>query len=151
VRALTHRGSARKRARARRRLARQLAGGRQRCVRIYGRTPGQVRDLRAIVRGRTKIELDFIASGTDGKSPPAATRYLVKQSLRPITTQHDFTAVTALCGGTCRFSVTGIGTEIALTVTRLRPHTTYYYAVAALDNVSARPGPRSQTVQGRTG
>jgi alpha-tubulin suppressor-like RCC1 family protein len=150
VRALTHGRSRRARARARRPLARQLASGRRRCVRIYGRTPGPITGLQAVTHGTTKIELDFAAPGTDRSSPPPVTSYQVKQSLQPIASEHDFRTAKALCAGACRFPVTQIGTRISLTVTRLRSHATYYYAVAALDNVSARPGPRSQTVHART-
>jgi hypothetical protein len=43
-----------------------------------------------------------------------------------------------------------VGTEVNLSVTHLRPRTTYYYAVAAYDNVSHQLGPRSATVRVRT-
>ncbi len=56
----------------------------------------------------------------------------------------------SLCKGACRFSITNVGSKLMLTVTGLRPHTTYYYAVAARDNVSGRPGPRSRAVSVRT-
>jgi hypothetical protein len=39
---------------------------------------------------------------------------------------------------------------MTLTITNLRPRTTYYYSVAARDNVSNRRGPRSATVRVRT-
>ncbi|MDQ6607419.1 MAG: hypothetical protein M3Z06_12835, partial [Actinomycetota bacterium] len=123
---------------------------RARCVKIWGRTPGRVTGLRAITRGKSKIELDFYAPGTNAKHPPPASGYLVKQSLRPITSQHDFTAAPALCKRACRFHVTQIGTRIKLLVTALHPRTTYYYAIAALDNVTARPGPRTTTVKTKT-
>ena len=151
ARALTRRGSKRQRAQARRNLARQLATGRARCVKIWGRTPGRVTRLRAITRGKTKIELDFTAPGTNGRNPPAADSYLVKQSLTPIANQHDFTYAPALCNGACRFGVTQVGTMFKLTVTSLTPRTTYYYAIAALDNVTGRPGPRSHTIKAKTG
>ena len=93
-----------------------------------------------------KIQLDFTAPGTNGSNPPAAETYLIKQSLRPIRDQRDFATAQALCHGACRFAVTQVGGNITLTITNLRPHTTYYYAIAALDNVTARPGPHSQTV-----
>ncbi|MDQ6804295.1 MAG: hypothetical protein M3065_04880 [Actinomycetota bacterium] len=147
---VTHRDSKRQRARARRRLARQLARGRQRCVKTWGRRPGQVNGLHAITRGTTKIELDFTAPGTDGHNPPAVTSYLIKQSSHPIRNRHNFTAAQALCKGACRFTVTRVGTKIRLTVTALRPRTIHYYAVAARDNVTGQPGPRSQTVMVRT-
>ncbi len=150
ARTLTHRGSARARARARRRLARRLARGRGRCVRVYGRTPGPVTGLQALVRGRTAIELGFTAPGTDASKPPGTNSYVVKQSMQPIRSQHDFAAAHALCNGVCRFAVTQIGTKIVLQVTGLHPNTTYYYAVAARDNVTARLGPRTQAVSAKT-
>jgi alpha-tubulin suppressor-like RCC1 family protein len=150
VRALTHRGSKRQRARARRRLAREVATGHRRCMKIWGRTPGRVTGLRAVTRGKTKIELDFHAAGTDGNSPPAAVIYLVKQSPRPIRDQRDFTTARPLCTGACRFPVIGIGTNIVLTITRLHPRTTYYYAITARDNVTGRLGARSLTVKAKT-
>jgi alpha-tubulin suppressor-like RCC1 family protein len=150
TRALAHRGSQHQRARARRRLARQLAAGRALCVQRWGRTPGHVTGLRALARGKTRIELDFTAPGTDGRNPPPANSYLVKQSPRPIASSHDFITASALCHGACRFTVSQIGTTIKLTVTALRPDTGYYYSVAALDNVTARPGPRSRMVKAKT-
>ncbi len=143
IRALTHRGSKRRRARARRRLARQLGAGRARCVQRWGRTPRAITGLRALMRGKTKIELDFNAPGTAAHSPSPAHSYLVKQSLRPIRNARDFAHAQTLCHGACGFAVTQVGEKIALAVTNLRPHTTYY-AVAARDNVSNRLGPHSQ-------
>jgi alpha-tubulin suppressor-like RCC1 family protein len=143
---LLRHGSVRQRAQAKRRLRR----ARQRCLRIYGRTPGQVTGLRALTRGSTRIELDFRAPGTDGSRPPAARSYLVEQSLHPIDSERDFRNAQALCQGACSFPVTEVGGEIRLTVTHLRADTAYYYAIAARDNVSGRAGPRSITVKKRT-
>ncbi len=95
--------------------------------------------------------MEFGAPGTDGSNAPAARGYVVKQSLRPIRTARDFERAKALCGGTCRFNVLRPGDDIKVNVTRLRRRTTYHYAVAALDNVSARRGARSKTVSIRTG
>ena len=83
-------------------------------------------------------------------SPPAARAYLVKQSRHPILSAREFQQAQALCQGSCRFKVTGVGTKIALTITHLAPHTTYYYAAAARDNVSGRLGPASHTGKVRT-
>jgi alpha-tubulin suppressor-like RCC1 family protein len=145
-RVLAHRVSKQRRAQ----ILRQERAGRGRCLRRYGRTPGRITGLRAVSRGQTKIELDFAAPGTAGVHPPPARGYLVKQSLRPIRTAREFTRAQPLCRGACRFSVAKVGGPIALTVTGLRPRTTYYYAVAARDNVSGRLGPRSRTVTART-
>jgi hypothetical protein len=131
-------------------VKRQERDGRRGCLRRYGRTPGPVTGLRAVSRGRSSIELDFTAPGTDGDHAPPARGYLVKQSLRPIRDARDFARAQALCHGACRFPVAQVGGPIALTVTNLRPGTTYYYAVAARDNVSARLGPRSRTVAAKT-
>jgi hypothetical protein len=46
--------------------------------------------------------------------------------------------------------VSQVGGRIALTVTHLQANRTYYYAVAARDNVSGRLGPRSRTVEAKT-
>ena len=97
-----------------------------------------------------KIILTFRAAGSDASRPPAARTYLIKQSLRPIRDARSFESADALCKGSCRFSVTAPDTSLELTVTDLRPRRTYYYAVAARDNVSARPGPPSSTVKART-
>jgi alpha-tubulin suppressor-like RCC1 family protein len=150
LKALTHRGSKRKRARARRRLARQLAAGRARCVVRWGRTPGRVTSLRVLARGKTKVELRFVAPGTAGHHPPPAHSYLVKQSLTPIRSARDFARAQTLCKGACTFPVIHVGDRIVLTITSLQRHTKYYYAVAARDNVTARLGPRSRTVKANT-
>ena len=137
-------------ARALRRAADRAAQRRRRCVATFARTPGRVTNLRARASGRTAIVLSFNAVGSDGTRPPAARRYLVKQSRQPIGSPRQFARAQALCDGGCRFAVDEVGAEITLTVTDLRPRATYYYAVAARDNVSSRPGPRSRTVAART-
>ncbi len=123
---------------------------RRHCLRLYARTPGSVRGLRAITRGKHRIELVFTASGTDGKDPPPAHSYLVRQSLAPIRTQRDRAHAQTLCRGACSFHVTQVGAKIKLTITNLRPHTTYYNTIAGLDNVTGRAAPRSQTAKVRT-
>ncbi len=94
--------------------------------------------------------LSFRASGSDGSDPPAARRYVIKQSRHRIRSARDFRRAPALCRGTCRFSVTEPGVEVTLDVTGLRRHRTYHYAIAARDNVSARVGHRSKTVKAKT-
>jgi alpha-tubulin suppressor-like RCC1 family protein len=150
LRAATRHGTPRRRAGARRRLQRRLAAGRARCVKKWGRTPGRVTGLSAAARGSHAIELRFTAPGTDGDHPPAVTGYLVKESAAPIGSRAEFDRAPSLCKGDCRFTVTKIGTEITLTVTSLNPGTVYYYAVAALDNVTGRPGPRAGPVRVKT-
>ena len=131
--------------------ARRGAGSRRArtaCTKRHGRIPGRVIKLRGRARSRTTVVLTFSAPGTDGARPPAARRYLVKQSPRPIRSRRDAAQATALCRGSCRFSVTRVGTRIRLTITKLRPRRTYHYTVAAFDNVSGRPGrPRAVTVR----
>jgi hypothetical protein len=129
--------------------ARRLA--RSRCLARNGRTPGRVTTISARATGRGTILLSFEAPGTDSTKPPAARGYLIKQSTRPIRTARDFSAAQPLCKGTCSFSIQRIGAKITLTVGQLRPASRYYYAIAARDNVSGRPGPRSATVTARTG
>jgi hypothetical protein len=96
------------------------------------------------------IELDFLAPGTDGNRAPPAHSYLVKEARRPIRSARDFKQAQSLCHGVCRFAVTQVGGRIALEVTGLQARSTYYYSVAARDNVSGRLGPRSRTVKART-
>ena len=88
--------------------------------------------------------------GTDGRKPPAARTYVIKQSRRPIRGGRGFARAQTLCRGRCRFNLTLVGAKATLTVRDLRPNTTYYYSVAALDNVSARRGPASPTTKART-
>jgi hypothetical protein len=94
--------------------------------------------------------LTFNAAGSDGSDPPAARRYLVKQSLRPIRSARDFDRAAALCRGACSFDDDiEVGSLLRLKVDYLR-NDRYYYAVAARDNVSGRIGPRSRTVSVRS-
>jgi len=56
-----------------------------------------------------------------------------------------------LCKGRCRFAeVTEVGARITLTVTDLRRRATYYYAVAARDNVTGKLGRRSRPAKATT-
>ena len=95
----------------------------------------------------TNIELSFNVAGSDGSRPPAARGYVVKQALRAIGGR-GFGRARSLCGGSCRFSVTEVGARITLSITNLRPRTTYHYEVR--DNVSGRLGPRSPSASTRT-
>jgi alpha-tubulin suppressor-like RCC1 family protein len=135
--------------RARRQAKSKRARARAACRRRHGRTPGRV--TRPTARAlKTRIVLGFAAPGSDGARPPAARAYLIKQSRKPIRSRRDFARAKTLCKGSCRFKITRVGTRTTLTVTGLRPGTTYYYAIAARDNVSGRPGPRSTTVRATT-
>jgi hypothetical protein len=144
-----YRPGTRLRAAALRRAGRRAAQGRTTCLRRFGRIPGRTAGLAARAGSGRKIVLTFRAPGSNGSAPPAARAYLVKQSLRPIRTPQAFRRAPALCKGACTFAVTQVNALITLEVTNLRPNTTYYYSVAARDNVSKRTGPRSRTVQAR--
>ncbi len=137
-------------ARAGRRSKPQRSRARRDCLKRYGRTPGPIKALTARAVSGTQLLLSFAAPGSDATNPPAARVYLVKQSRHPIRGARDFLAAQTLCNGYCRFNVTLLGTKIKLTITHLRPHTPYYYAIAARDNVSGRLGPRSRTGEVRT-
>lgn len=123
---------------------------RRACLTRHGRTPGRVTRVRARATSRTRVVLTFAAPGSDGRREPAARGYLVRQSLRPLRSGRDAAQAPALCRGSCRFEPSAVGETITLTITGLLPRTTYYYAVAARDNVSNRLGPRSTTVRVRT-
>ena len=131
------------RRRAERRPRAQRASARALCVRRYGRTPGRVGHLTARVLSSTRIILSFTAPGTDGHRPPAASSYLIAQTTTPIHTPRAFLAAPMLCSSRCRFAITTVGTVLTLTITHLSPGTIYYYTVAARDNVTGSPGPRT--------
>ena len=142
--------AARRRA-ALRLAARRAAQRRRACARRHGRTPGRVTRLSARAGGARSIRLTFDAVGTDGRKPPAARSYVIKQSTRPIRTARDFARAPALCNGKCSFNVTVVGARLTLTITQLRRRGVYHYAIAARDNVSGRNGPRSRTISTRAG
>jgi alpha-tubulin suppressor-like RCC1 family protein len=149
-RRLARRGSARQQTRARDHQHRYVISGGRRCLRLYARAPGRIAGLRALSIARTQITLGFTAPGTNRSHPPPVRSYLVKQSLHPIRSDRDFARAPTLCKGRCRFDVPWVGARVSLIVTDLRPRTTYYYALAARDNLSGRLGPRSQAVKVRT-
>jgi hypothetical protein len=128
----------------------RATGRRAACVQRFRRTPGRVVALAGRSASATSVVLSFRAPGSDGSHPPAARGYLVKQSLQPIRTRRDFEHAQALCKGVCSFQVTKVGAAITLTVTKLRKHTTYYYKVAARDNVTNAMGPRSKAIAVKT-
>lgn len=135
---------------ARRHARRHISQLRRRCLKRWGRTPGRPTALTARAVSSTKIVLSFRAPGTDGSRPPAARAYVVKQSRRPIRSSRAFRRAQTLCEGSCRFPSVVVGGRLGLTVTDLRPRTTYYYAAAARDNASGRLGRRSDAVRVRT-
>lgn len=119
-------------------------------MRTHGRTPGRPAGLTAHSISQTSVTLAIVAPGSDGSRAPAARAYVIKQSRRAIRSRREFQRAPALCDGSCRFDVTVVGTRIDLTITGLRPGSTYHYAVAARDNVSNKLGPRSRTIRVRT-
>jgi len=139
-----------KRRKARRKAVRRAGRRRKACLKRHGRTPGRVKRLSVSNVSRTRLVLTFAAPGSDGSDPPAAHTYLIKQSRRPMRNGRAFRRAKALCKGSCRFKATRVGTKIKLTVTNLRRRSTFYYAVAARDNVSRRLGRRSPTLKIRT-
>lgn len=131
-------------------IIRRARHGRLGCNRRHGRTPGPVGAVDAQAIGPQAIRLTFNAAGTDSTRPPVARGYVIKQSRRPIRTARDFRAAAALCDSDCLFDVAKVAATLALVVTDLKPRQTYYYAIAARDNVSGRCGPRSKTVKATT-
>ena len=115
----------------------------------HGRVPGRVTDLTARPTGRRTLTLSFKSVGTDGSKLPGARTYLIKQSRRPIRSGRAFRRAPSLCKGRCSFAITRIGAPVTLKVTRLSRKRTYYFAIAARDNVSGRAGPRSKTIKAR--
>ena len=139
------------RARARRHTMRHRSQLTRACVRRHGTTPGRVTGLKARAFGRSRIVLTFKAAGTDGRKPPPARTYVVKQSLSPIRGARGFRRAQTLCRGRCRFpGVSEVGAMLSLTVSDLRAGSTYYYAVAARDNVSGRLGRSSRPAKATT-
>jgi len=147
---LARKGSPATRARSRAHLRGHRRTLRKRCLRRFGRKPGRVTKLRARPTSSGAVLLRFRAPGTNQKLPPAARAYMIKQSTTPIRSRRDFRRARTLCSGYCRFTPTSVGARLTLTVTDLQPRTTYYYSVAARDNVSLRLGPRSRGVRART-
>jgi len=131
-------------------IARRANERRNGCRTTFRRTPGRVTSLTARAASSGVILLRFRAAGSDGSKLPAARGYLVKQSPRPIRTSADFERAPALCEGTCFVDVLGVRADIRLRVNDLKRRTTYYYAIAARDNVTAHTGPRSTTVRATT-
>jgi hypothetical protein len=130
--------------------ARNAAKAKVRCISRFGRAPGRVTTIAAKASSRGTIILTFRAPGTDGSKGPAATSYLIKESLRPIRTAADFRRAQPLCKGSCSFDITRIGARIMLRITDLRRNAKHYYRIAARDNVTSRTGPRSKLVSAKT-
>ncbi len=139
--------SGRRRTNALRAVVTRAARGRRLCLLRNARRPERVTTLSARSAGRTAIVLAWKAAASDGARPPAARGYLVKQSRRPIRSARDFARAHSLCRGNCRFAVRPLDASITMKVIDLHRRATYYYAIAARDNVSGRLGQRSRTVR----
>lgn len=144
------RGSARARTEARRHLTRHRATGRRACIARHTPSPGPVARLSARAISATAVKLSFLAAGSDASRAPAARSYVVKQSLTPIRGAQGFKRAQALCAGVCRFAPGRVGERLELTITDLRPRTTYYYAIAARDERTRRLGPLSHAIRVKT-
>ena len=108
--------------------------------------PGRVGGLKARAASARAVKLSFLAPGAVGRFAPAARRYVVKQSFKPIRSERSFRAATTLCRRSCSFAPARVGQRLELTVTDLRPRTTYYYAIKAV-GAAQRTGPRSIVVK----
>lgn len=110
--------------------------------------PGRISDLKAKALSASKIQLTFSAPGTQGSSPPPATRYIVKQSRKPITDAPSFRRARSLCGGICVFGPNKVGDLLRLTVTGLSSGSTYHYSIKA--TAEGKTGKRSNTTRATT-
>ncbi len=119
------------------------------CVAIYGAT-GQSYTLAGSDIAHT-IRVRETASNAAGGGAPASSAPSGLVTVSDAVRARGLAAASpALCNGACRLPVKQVDTEVTLTITNLRPNTTYYYAIAALDNVTGRTGPRSQAVKAKT-
>jgi len=143
-------------ARERSALSRCLAGARRlktararRKARAACARPGRVGGLKARARSSRTVRLSFLAPGAVSRFAPAARRYVVKQSFKPIRSERSFRAAPTLCRRSCSFAPARVGQRLELTVTDLKPRTTYYYAIKAV-GAAQRTGPRSTTAKATT-
>lgn len=111
--------------------------------------PGKIRGLSVTAASPTRVKVRFRAAGSDGGGGPPAREYVVKKSRRAISSARAFKRARSLCGGVCRFDPDRVGQRLTLVVTRLRPGTTYHFALRARDN-AGNLGPRSDGVRART-
>lgn len=103
----------------------------------YLGAPAQVTDLSADAASATSVKLSFTAPD-DGTGAPASN-YVVKQSIAPISAQ-NFDDATSLCSGVCSFDgLKALGDPVTLTVTSLKPETTYYFALKAQGEIALGP------------
>ena len=116
---------------------------------VVSRAPARVTDLQAVVTSDTSLMLTWSAPPSDGAFPPPATRFALHQSSdTPLTDEASFAAAQSLCGGECRFSLSTVGERVSLSVSELRPGTTYNYALRAVADTGE--GPLSNAVSART-
>jgi hypothetical protein len=110
----------------------------------YPVPPGAVLDLKARALSTSRVGLTFSAPGV-----PPAQAYVIKLSRSRIAGAAEFERATALCGGVCRLTPRAPRERLALTVTRLRPKRTYYFALRARDS-AGRLSPMSNVAVATT-
>ncbi|HUP69358.1 MAG TPA: kelch repeat-containing protein [Acidimicrobiales bacterium] len=105
--------------------------------------PDQVTSLVATATSSSDITLTFAAPADDQQFPkdsPPAERYEIRQSQLPFTDADSFASARSLCPvGGCPFVPPQVGSTLSLEVHDLEPATTYYYAVAALNDIGQGP------------
>jgi chitodextrinase len=111
--------------------------------------PAAITNLTATSSSASRATLTFSAPGATAGAPPAASRYVIKQSTAPISDEGSFDRARALCGGVCRFAPAQVGERITFRVEDLTPETTYHYVVKAQDEAGAL-GPLSNAVRATT-
>lgn len=106
--------------------------------------PDHIADLDATALSTSEIQLSFTAPA-DGLGG-LASRFVVAQSLEPITDEEAFEAAHKLCDGEC---VVAPAATVDITVVDLTPDTQYHYAVKAVNDAD-RVGPLSNPASART-
>lgn len=112
---------------------------------ISSGVPGRITDLAAKVLSEAAVELSWTTAGSDGVFGPPATRYVVKESTSPITSEDEFSAATTVCEGGCSFPAAALGRPIVFSIDGLAPGTGYNYAVRAI-GPNGMQGPISNAV-----
>jgi len=116
--------------------------------------PGRPTRRSARALSGARVRLRFGAPGSDGLGGPPVSRYVIKQSARPIRTSRQFRRARALCRSTCRFAPRSRGSRLSLSVRGLCPGRRYHYAVRAKDeggNFSRIARFRAVRAKGRPG
>ena len=110
---------------------------------VVSEVPAGVSDLHAEATSASGVRLTWSAPASDGLFPPPAGRYVVRQSNPDggaVGEEATFAAARDLCmGGVCEFSPAAVGAKLSLTITDLRPGTTYHYALRAVNDIGGGP------------